>query len=171
VKTAVRQRKSESEELLLVSPTGVGMQLGVWDAIGALHRPASPALHLPPGRARARKGGVHGTRWCWAADGTAPPEGPSIRARGSVRSIMSCEATKVCGSVSVAACAVLGRCSGTSGSFRIFSMFGEDLLECSVKTFSEVPWRPSEMFGEDRLRLKLEESWERFFRGSAEQCA
>ena len=56
-----------------------------WAATGALHRPAPPAFHLSPGRDRALKGDVHGTRWAGTGTALLPCEGPSIRETRSSR--------------------------------------------------------------------------------------
>ena len=73
------KRKIEWKKTIQVeSPRG-------WAATGALHRPAPPAFHLSPGRDRALKGDVHGTRWAGTGTALLPCEGPSIRETRSSR--------------------------------------------------------------------------------------
>ena len=74
MKTKIEWKKTIQVE----SPRG-------WAATGALHRPAPPAFHLSPGRDRALKGDVHGTRWAGTGTALLPCEGPSIRETRSSR--------------------------------------------------------------------------------------
>lgn len=79
------QRRESKEKLELKERIEVESPRG-WAATGALHRPAPPAFHLSPGRIRARKGDVRGTRWGWGGDGSAPLVTGALNTRNSVKS-------------------------------------------------------------------------------------